>query len=262
MTDALATVDTITDPRQIALLKAVGFDKLSKEQRDLALNIASRYELDPLLKHLVMIEGRPYITRDGLLHVAHRSGHLDGMETSEPAIVEGFWRASCSVYRNDMSRPFTYTGRYPTSGGNAKFAPEMAVKVAEVMALRRAFDVAAPTAEERWDIPEVEVSRSASAPSLAERAAAKRAEVETQGIQEEPEAAGETLSEPTAEPSAPGLSRRDFLAGLEKAGISADIAAARSRTLFPGVDGKDLTDVQRAELLADLTNEQLSLAGL
>ena len=163
-----------------------------------------------------------------------------------------------------MGRPFTYTGRYPTTGGNAKFAPEMAVKVAEVMALRRAFDVAAPTAEERWDIPEAaaEVSRSAAAPSLAERAAAKRAEVETQGITAAPEAAGETLTEPTAEPSAPGLSRKDFLEGLEKAGISADIAAARSRTIFPGVDGKDLTDEQRAELLADLTNEQLVLAGL
>ena len=32
-------------------------------------------------------------------------------------------------------------GRYPTSGGNQKYAPEMAVKVGEVMSLRRAFDV-------------------------------------------------------------------------------------------------------------------------
>lgn len=176
MTTAVAVTE---NPTELALLKAVGFDRLSVEQRTLALRIADRYELDPLLKHLVMIEGRPYITRDGLLHVAHRSGKLDGIETTEPAVVDGFWRASCSVYRNDMTRPFTYTGRYPTTGGNQKYAPEMAVKVAEVMALRRAFDVAAPTAEERWDAPEADApSLSASQPSLAERAAAKAAEIE------------------------------------------------------------------------------------
>ena len=174
MTDNGTAVAPRPDPRAAALLKAVGFDRLAPEQRELALAIAGKYELDTMLKHLVMIDGRPYITRDGLLHVAHRSGQLDGIETTEAAIVDGFWRASCSVYRKDMSRPFTYTGRYPTSGGNQKFAPEMAVKVAEVMALRRAFDVAAPVAEERWDLEPVP-SASAKQPSLAERAAQRAA---------------------------------------------------------------------------------------
>lgn len=154
--------------RKLTLLRAVGLDRLSPEQRELALHIAKRYELDLLLKHLVMIEGRAYITRDGLLHVAHRSKQLDGIVTSEPAIVEGFWRATCEVYRKDMSHPFRYTGRYPTSGGNQKFAPEMAVKVGEVMALRRAFDVAAPTAEERWDL-ETPAEEPPPKRSLAER---------------------------------------------------------------------------------------------
>ena len=174
MTDNGTAVATRPDPRAAALLKAVGFDRLAPEQRELALAIAGKYELDTMLKHLVMIDGRPYITRDGLLHVAHRSGQLDGIETTEPGIVDGFWRASCSVYRKDMSRPFTYTGRYPTSGGNQKFAPEMAVKVAEVMALRRAFDVAAPVVEERWDIEAVP-SASAAQPTLAQRAAQRAA---------------------------------------------------------------------------------------
>ncbi len=204
MTNAVATAQ---DPRELALLKAVGFDRLQPEQRALALAIAGKYELDTMLKHLVMIEGRPYITRDGLLHVAHRSGQLDGIETSEPAIIDGFWRASCSVYRKDMGRPFTYTGRYPTSGGNAKFAPEMAVKVAEVMALRRAFDVAAPTAEERWDIPEAaaEASRSAAAPSLAERAAAKAASVEPDPTPQEAASEPSDVTE-VAEADAPASS--------------------------------------------------------
>jgi len=105
--------------------------------------VCARYELDPLLKHVVVIPGAgPYITRDGLLHVAHRSGQLDGIEiVSGPDLVDGEWRVTVSVYRKDMSRPFTFPGRYPANGGNRKYAPEMALKVAESMALRRAFDV-------------------------------------------------------------------------------------------------------------------------
>lgn len=173
---ALQPAEGSENGRKLALLRAVGLDRVSPDQRSLALNIAERYELDLLLKHLVMVDGRPYITRDGLLHVAHRSGKLDGIETTEPAIVDGFWRATASVYRKDMSHAFTYTGRYPTTGGNQKFAPEMAVKVAEVMALRRAFDVAAPTAEERWDA-DVPMEPAQPAPTLAERAAQARAAI-------------------------------------------------------------------------------------
>ena len=138
--------------RELALLKAIGLDRAAPEQRELALAIADRYGLDLMLKHLVLIEGRPYLTRDGLLHIAHRSGQLDGMETSDPILVDGYWRATCTVYRRDMSHGFRYAGRYPEKGGNAKFAPEMAVKVSESMSLRRAFDIAAPSADERWDV--------------------------------------------------------------------------------------------------------------
>lgn len=177
---AIATVSEVTDPRELALLKAVGLDKLQPEQRELALNIAGRYELDLLLKHMVMIEGRPYITRDGLLHIAHRSGVLDGIGTTEPILGEdGYWRATCSVWRKDMTHPFTYTGRYPKEGQNKKFAPEMAVKVGEVMTLRRAFDVAAPAAEERWDVDgAVDHEPPPKPPTLAERVAEKAAVVE------------------------------------------------------------------------------------
>ena len=172
MTDNLpATTQPTDEKRQLALLRAIGLDRAAPEQREIALHIANRYDLDLLLKHLVLIEGRPYITRDGLLHIAHRSGVLDGIETTVPEVVNDEWRVSCSVYRKDMSRPFTYAGRYPTKGGNQKFAPEMATKVAESMALRRAFDVAAPTQDERWDL-EVAVP-PAPKPTLAETARAK-----------------------------------------------------------------------------------------
>jgi hypothetical protein len=171
---AETAVAVVERPIDLALLKAVGLDKLAPEQRQLALHIAERYELDLMLKHLVMIEGRPYITRDGLLHVAHRSGLFDGIEASPAEIIDGYWRSTCSVYRKDMTRPFTYTGRYPTSGGNQKYAPEMAIKVGEVMALRRAFDVTAPVYEERWENDDQTPEAEAPKPlTLAERAAAK-----------------------------------------------------------------------------------------
>jgi hypothetical protein len=250
MTSELQMAQT---PRELALLKAIGFDKLAPEQRELALSIANRYDLDPMLKHIVLIDGKPYITRDGLLWVAHRSGQLDGIEVTKPVLVDGFWESTASVYRKDMSRPFTFPGRFSKAGRNANYAPEMAIKCAESMALRRAFNVAAPAVEERWDIPDVDVpSQSAGAPSLAERAAAKRAEVETTGQVATPEAAGASSAEPTAEPSAPGLSREDFLAALERAGISAGYAAEQSKALFPGVPGTKLTDEQRADLLTAL----------
>jgi len=181
------TTTTEDAPRKIALLKAIGLDKLSDPARELAVAIANKYDLDLLLKHAVIIEGRLYITRDGLLHVAHRDGHFDGI-TVEPARLDGdFWYATASVYRKDMTHPFTYTGRYPVKGGNARYAPEMAVKVAEVAALRRAFDVAAPTLEERWDdaAPATDApARRSLAEIAAEKAAAARDAVIDEAVPE------------------------------------------------------------------------------
>src|SRR5690606_28978397 len=98
------------------------------------------------------IEGNVYVTRDGLLHVAHKSGVFDGIEVVNGPTLDGdYWHAKVTVYRSDMSRGITYPGRYPRNGGNKRYAPEMAIKVAEVMALRRAFDVAVATVEEQWD---------------------------------------------------------------------------------------------------------------
>jgi len=166
--------------REAALLRAIGLDKVPSEQREIAIAIAKKYDLDLLMRHLILVEGRPYITRDGLLWIAHRSGQLDGIEVTDPAIVTlpgvgEFWRATCSVYRKDMHRPFTYQGRYPTRGGNQRFAPEMAIKVAEVMALRRAFNVSAPVLEERWDLPTISADVDAvSVPQQPPRTLAER----------------------------------------------------------------------------------------
>lgn len=246
---AIATVPTVTDPRELALLKAVGLDRVAPEQRELALNIAQRYELDLLLKHLVMIDGRPYVTRDGLLHIAHRSGQLDGMETSEPVVVDDYWRSTCSVYRKDMSRPFTYTGRYPTKGGNAKFAPEMAVKVGEVMALRRAFDVAAPSVEERWDMDALPVVPAEPPKSLAEKAAEKAAAIEI-SVAPEDTATNSVTSPPV---TSLGLTKRAFVDALARNEINPEYAMKVRAEMFPDTS-VELSDADRQTLFLALTD--------
>ena len=109
------------------------------------VSIAQRYGLDPVLKHVIVLpKGGAYITRDGLLHVAHRSGQLDGIVVEqEPTLSEDGreWVCRVSVYRKDMGHPFTFPGRYPAAGGNRDYPQEMALKAAEAHALRRAFDV-------------------------------------------------------------------------------------------------------------------------
>jgi hypothetical protein len=171
----------------LALLKAVGLDRAAPEQRQLAIALAERYNLDLMLRHIVLIDGKPYVTRDGLLHIAHRSGVFDGISTTRPVVEEGYFWSHCVVWRKDMSHPFEYDGRYPVKGKNATFNVEMAIKVAECMALRRAFDVAAPVYEERWDldIPHVE---EAPPKTLAEKAAERVAEITNPPAPEPPPA--------------------------------------------------------------------------
>lgn len=142
---------------QGAVLRSLNLNPRDPNTQALLL-VCDRYGLDPVLKHMVLISGRPYVTRDGLLHVAHASGVFDGLTVDDEGEDDEQWWAKVSVYRKDMGRPFSYRGRYPKADAKhmAKFGPEMAVKVAEVMALRRAFSVTGiGAAEERWDADEV-----------------------------------------------------------------------------------------------------------
>ncbi len=266
---AVATTNGTTDAaRELALLKAIGLDRAQPEQRELALAIAKRYDLDPMLKHLVLIDGKPFITRDGLLWVAHRSGVFDGIAVTEPAVVDGFWRCLATVWRKDMSHPIEYPGRYPTSGGNQKFAPEMAIKVAESMALRRAFNVAAPAVEERWDV-DLPPEPVAPPPTLAERAAQARAAIDTsvQEASDEPPVAAEVTDESSQaeaaavssaepEPQSPPapLSKQAFVDKIDAAGIDQRHANVVRMVMFPD-DKAALDDAQRRALWEALEAE-------
>ncbi len=211
MVNPVAVAEDRDRARQLALLKAVGLDRAAPEQRELALAIAKRYDLDLLLKHLVLIEGKPVITRDGLLWIAHRSGQFNGIAVTRPVIVGDFWECEATVYRKDMTHDFSYPGRYPVKGKNVAYGPEMCIKVAESMALRRAFNVSAPTQDERWDVDLPQVA-SEPAPTLKERAASIAA-----AIQVEPDVTGvaqsvEVVAAPEAsDPPAAGAAAQPVL---------------------------------------------------
>jgi hypothetical protein len=141
------------DPRDSKVLQYLGLNPGDPKSRAVVA-VARRYDLDPLLKHVVVIpNGSVYITRDGLLHIAHRSGQLDGIVVEqEPTLSEDGreWVARVTVYRKDMRHGFTFPGRYPVAGRNRDYAQEMALKAAESHALRRAFDVTGlPTEDEQ-----------------------------------------------------------------------------------------------------------------
>src|SRR5699024_6498557 len=141
------------DERDEQLSRYLGLDP-NRPQDRAAVAVCRHYGFDPLLKHVIVIpKGGVYITRDGLLNAAHRSGQFDGMVVEQDPTFNrdtGEWVATVTVYRKDMSHGFTSPGRYPASGGNKQYAPEMALKCAEAHALRRAFDITGlPTLDEQ-----------------------------------------------------------------------------------------------------------------
>jgi hypothetical protein len=132
------------DERDTNLIRYLGLNPSKPEDRAVVA-VCRHYGFDPVLKHVVVIpRSGVYITRDGLLHVAHRSAQLDGIVVEQDPTLDperNEWVAKVSVYRKDMSHPFTFPGRYPVNGSNKQYAPEMALKAAEAHALRRAFDI-------------------------------------------------------------------------------------------------------------------------
>lgn len=158
MSNELAPQNTPFAPNQQAIAQYLGLNP-NDAKSHAVVAVCERYELDPVLKHVIVIpKGGVYITRDGLLHIAHRSGQLDGIVVEKnPIIEDGEWVCTVSVYRKDMRFPFTFPGRYPVNGGNRQYAQEMALKAAESHALRRAFDVNG--------IPSIDETREDGGPS-------------------------------------------------------------------------------------------------
>jgi phage recombination protein Bet len=294
MTDSAVTVLTANEILSgLKTVQSVLAPDLTPEELQLFAMVANRSGLDPFAKQIYAVKRKGRVTFqtgiDGYRSIAARTGMYDGQDEPEygPPCACGDKRpeghpefATVRVYRKGVTRAIAATAYWheykPEAGQSGqgdvmwtRMPRVMIAKVAEALALRKAFpydperkhgigaDVYTSDEMDQADRP---ATVREPAPSLAERAAAKAAEVNATGV---PSDAAEVASpEPTAEPSAPGLSRDEFLTGLERTGISPQYAANRASVLFPGVKGTELTDEQRAELLSDITAEQLSLAGI
>jgi hypothetical protein len=159
-----AWMDTLGDKEPpvvvgVEILKYLGLDPASIEAQALVL-LCRRYRLDPLLGEASVIttksgRRRVYISRDGMLKIAHRSGFLDGIVVDEQRESEHGWSATVSVWRKDMAHPFTYKGGCGVDESQAEHnGAEMALARAERRALRRAFDIPAHDTDDVADEPE------------------------------------------------------------------------------------------------------------
>lgn len=136
------------------LLRNLILPKASPEQFSLVLAICQRYGFDPLLRHVLIVGGNLYVTRDGLRHMAWQSGEFDGYDPPEERKGDdGKWIVTVKVWRKGISRPFVATAyqgeaENPQSPVWRSHPRLMTGKVAEVIALRMAFGVSLSGAEE------------------------------------------------------------------------------------------------------------------
>ena len=132
-------------------LRYLGLDPNDVASRALVL-VATRYQLDPLLGEVRLIAAKGgtaqvYVTRDGLVAIAHRSGQLDGIVVEEMRrnTSNDGWTAYVTVHRKDCGHPFRYGAQCKDTEPQARagYGLEQAVARAERRALRRAFAVIA-----------------------------------------------------------------------------------------------------------------------
>ncbi len=169
MLPAIASSDAPWTKEQIELIKRTVAKGASDDELKLFLHLAARYDLDPFTRQIWFIkygeDAHIFTGRDGFLHIAHRSGAFNGMQTTlreEPVPFEvkffnkrdkrwdSFRResqfiATCTVYRKDMEQPFkceVWESEYSSGQGLWPTKRRVMIqKVAEASTLRRAFDI-------------------------------------------------------------------------------------------------------------------------
>jgi len=156
---AMATVDSnLPDLSKSAnLLKFASFwdgkklDKLTaKEQTFFLATLGQHIGVRAELGEIILYQGKPYITIDGRLRIAHETGLLDGIDV-RPATQMEFTNYGCEtgdylwrvyVFKKGSRRPYTGWGHVKANDRNpvAKTHPrELAKKRAKYDGLRTAF---------------------------------------------------------------------------------------------------------------------------
>jgi len=185
MLPVIANSDAPWSKEQIELIKRTVAKGASDDELKLFLHLASRYDLDPFTRQIWFIkygdDAHIFTGRDGFLHIAHRSGAFNGMNTTLREEPIGFeiryynrkekkvetlkrpsqFVATCTVYRKDMEQPFVcevWESEYSTGQGLWPTKRRVMIqKVAEASTLRRAFDISGLYLPEEVSENEVEV---------------------------------------------------------------------------------------------------------
>lgn len=154
MTNEIAT---ITDSNK-DLIRRNYCPSATPDEFEMFRAICNRYGLDPFCREAWFVkyggsQAQIFVGRDGMLAIANRSGQFDGIETTPNFDEKGnLVSATCTVWRKDMSHPFSktvYLKEYTTGKSLWQTKPiTMLQKVAEAQALRAAFTISGLYCEE------------------------------------------------------------------------------------------------------------------
>lgn len=172
---AITTTETSWNTRQIETIKKTVAIGASDEELDMFLSLARTYDLNPFLKEIWCIKmgGRAIITtsRDGYLRIANRDQHFKGLVSDAVYENDRFAKtkdgvdhsyssgdrghivgAYALVYRNDRDYPTyffaPFRDYYKRGGTWDQYPHAMILKVAEAMALKRAFSISGLVTQE------------------------------------------------------------------------------------------------------------------
>lgn len=255
---AIAIADRLTP-----LQDALGLGDLTVPEMQLFAMVCHHTGLDPFTRQIYAVKRKGKVVHqtgiDGYRSVAESKGNgqyagsdeatfescpCGKAPTDHPAIARVVvHRLLPNGHMVDQVGIARWHELYPGEGGDGFMWRQMPfnqlAKCAEANGLRKAFPrvLAGVYIDEEMQQANVADGSATVLPTAAERIAARRQAAEA----------------PKDEPEGIGLSRDDFLAALERAGISQAHAVERGRALFDGVDPKSYTDEQRADLLTDLT---------
>ena len=187
MTDSAVkkSSDNIWTPEQIQTIKDTVAIGANDSELKMFLSIASKYELDPFLREIwfANMGNRNIIMtgRDGYLKIANRNPNFDGITSDVVHANDKFLKegdlvkhaynvqnrgviigAYAIVYRKDRTHPvFCYApfNEYNKGGRGVwgQYPSAMIMKVAESMALKRAFSISGLVTEE--ELSDIEESR-------------------------------------------------------------------------------------------------------
>lgn len=99
------TLEVYTPEKQRQVVELMGF-KGTPQQTALLFQLAEHYQLDPLIKEVVLIPGKgPFIGVWGRIHIAQRSGMLDGLEMDDETEDDRHYKVRCVVWHKGQTHP-------------------------------------------------------------------------------------------------------------------------------------------------------------